>query len=765
ENDIVFEMEEENEEYTRKFLLNNGSVKAMSYDVPVMEADSDGKKVPIQNILFLDEENGLYHNNRDTMFVSFSEGTCEVTVREDETMVRWKPDNNKEIKPVLGKINNDFLATSSVSQTITYQNVFEDTDIEYVIQGNEVKESVIVKQPVMNTFTFLYQTEGLKIQQTDERELQVFDTKGNEIYRINVPYMIDSKGVLSDCLYFRTEKKDSGYRISVIADETWLLSPERSFPVIIDPTITSTQRATNSNNTSVNSAHPDSSAMYQYGAVYVGRESGSYEKLRGVFTVTLPTLTESDRVTEASIFLTQLNYYGSGSMTVKVHPITKNLSLSTLTWNKLKGNYESIVADAQVVNNSTKMKKVYFDITGLVQNWYLNGNNYGLVLTSDNENGDYKYSTFFTSRYPGLTVSQYPTSQVTYRNYDGLVEKLTYQNMGNDSMGTVHVGEYNGNMIYEYTDLSMDGNFLPVTIKHYFSHSKRNVSSEYGSGFYLNYSLHIMETENPALSTVYPYSMTDEDGTVMYFKSKQGENGEVLTNIYHEEDDSSFELKVTETGYELQYDDCICKFDSQGRIIHQTNIPYNKESTIEYDSNGFIAKITDGAGRDILFHYENGLLAYIEDPAARRTRYQYDINNRLIKIIKQDGSEIQLTYDAKNRMTNIRNVDASGLQITYNTYTPYRVREVKEYGKMGENGQFMLFTYRDGETEVSDNLSNYVVSVFDDWGQTISKRDNLGNGIYGSVINTAEGITRTQSGLQSTVRNYVLSHDMEFTSS
>ena len=78
-------------------------------------------------------------------------------------------------------------------------------------------------------------------------------------------------------------------------------------------------------------------------------------------------------------------------------------------------------------------------------------------FASENENGNYMYATFVTTR-NGTFPSRWPYASVTYISQDGLEPYLTYQTMNTTSMGTFNVGDFNGNLIYTYNDFCRPAN-------------------------------------------------------------------------------------------------------------------------------------------------------------------------------------------------------------------------------------------------------------------------------------------------------------------
>ena len=66
----------------------------------------------------------------------------------------------------------------------------------------------------------------------------VMNEEGTIVYRIAPPYMYDADDNLSMAVsYSLTQIKNTEYALTVTANEEWINSPERVFPVTIDPSV------------------------------------------------------------------------------------------------------------------------------------------------------------------------------------------------------------------------------------------------------------------------------------------------------------------------------------------------------------------------------------------------------------------------------------------------------------------------------------------------------------------------------------------------
>lgn len=83
----------------------------------------------------------------------------------------------------------------------------------------------------------------------------------------------------------------------------------------------------------------------------------------------------------------------------------------------------------------------------------------------------------------------------------------------------------------------------------------------------------------------------------------------------------------------------------------------------EYNANDRLIKITDPVNLVTALAYTNGLLAQITDPANRSTRFAHDAGDNLIRITDPDNTNAQFGYDAQHRLTT--QISKRGFSTTY----------------------------------------------------------------------------------------------------
>ena len=787
---VLFEKTDKRDVNVKSYSLTDGSNVSLLYPITVHEKDAEGKWVEIDNLLkealAKDGERVFEAQNElatTQLYATPQFGkTLEISTKFGRIGWGINADGARSegtYKDPELKKGYEKLQIKSISGILTYKDVFDGVDLNYQLLGHNVEEAVVINTPeaaeriAAEGLSYTLSLEGYRAELKDNSVYLYAEGAAEPEYVISAPYMEDAAQEESGEIELRLKEGQEGYILTVLPGSEWFLSEERTYPIVIDPTITQYADITHLDTCTVYSKTPTSN-LYNYGNLMLGKEASAYLKMRALVRFDLPaSMTITDVVVDATLLLTQRGYEPTNSpyhVYADVHKITSNISMSSATWNLLNGNYDSTrVIENRATDKNTNSTTFAFDITSLVKDWQQNGNNYGLALLSHNENGGSRYVKFYSAHFTGVSQSLLPTVSITYVDQAGLESYLSYHNAGTSTMGTVSVSDANGNLIYAYDDISLSGEYMPLSIQHVYDHAKRTnadlagTAMHYGAGFRLNLSQKIESTS----ITGYPYKYIDADGTAHLFKLKSGTTG-ATGSVYEKEFETTTTLTKTSSGYTLDFSgDLVYYFNTSGLLTSITDTSNNKTMTLSYSSNR-LTTVTDGAGRAATLAYNSsGYLTSITDPAGRSTSYTYS-SNRLTQITEPDGSAIKFAYtagsDSTQMLTKITDIDNSYLSIEYYTNAPYRVKSITEYGSSGGAGGKLSWTYSGGETTITDRDGLTQTMLFDRAGHTVSVRDSEGNAYFGSYKNTNDNNKHSlylSSDLQGTIRNYLVNHNFE----
>ena len=232
-------------------------------------------------------------------------------------------------------------------------------------------------------------------------------------------------------------------------------APERVYPVVVDPVITTSKKREEIEDAHVDSVnetdhYPDSIILKTWGGDNIQR---SFVKFK------LPEIKSGDMVINARLVLVSLKE-DNLERTISVHRVLQNWASSTINWNNdpLFGDTVEDVCKF----TADKQKYITMDITRLVKDWYENGKNYGLMFKEYLELN--RYTEYLSADCDKDYEDMRPRIDISYVNYSGLEDYWTYHSQSAGRAGVVHVNDYNGNLILSHATAEMGGSRMPVSL-------------------------------------------------------------------------------------------------------------------------------------------------------------------------------------------------------------------------------------------------------------------------------------------------------------
>ena len=155
-NSDVFELKELREESVKYFRLEDGTVAAVQYDMPVHTLDEAGEWQDIDNTLASSGSEYSTGNARVKFAKKTTGNNVLMTLHDGNYKLTMSLDGAK--KKVTGNVTNfvsDFDADmrkiqkmttlDGLSASILYENILDNIDLEYIAVSNNIKENIIVK--------------------------------------------------------------------------------------------------------------------------------------------------------------------------------------------------------------------------------------------------------------------------------------------------------------------------------------------------------------------------------------------------------------------------------------------------------------------------------------------------------------------------------------------------------------------------------------------------------------------------------------------
>ena len=443
DSDVIIEDESLREESVKHFKMPDGSYTAVVYTAPVHRKDADGVWQDIDNRMdesTVKNKQAYVTSDGRTVFskkisskdatvfelsengysikVSFAnDGIKNTTAKLSNHAEKYKPTGADDIETQYKK-----LKTIDNNTTIAYRNLLKGMTLEYVLSGNDIKENIIVRKPSDSyVYSFIYELEGLTAALNENGSIDLFDeNSGDFVCEIPAPYMYDDDGAVSyDVSYALEDLGDGAYKLTVSADEEWIESDDRAFPVVIDPTMTFD---IDYKDTYITSYHPDSN----YGGsdkLWVSSAETSF-----VHFTNLPRLVNYATVESATLNLRYYYYISTGSLTVGAYQVTENWNEYSLTWNTaqemLFDGILPLCIGTAILPASSSFKSpstpgvAAINVTELVQAWFAGVPNYGMAIKRE---GGTNASVILNSKetYTGAYYEiGYTTNRTTYSPVD-----------------------------------------------------------------------------------------------------------------------------------------------------------------------------------------------------------------------------------------------------------------------------------------------------------------------------------------------------------
>ncbi len=779
--EIVAEIKEARTKYSKEFLLSNGLNLSITYPQAVHFLQNDEWE-DVDNTLRMigSGVNAAYTNTAGDWKVTFPQQlnrNQKVSITKDQYTLAFgmagEISTNLESVTIsdiqhavsdltVSSVNNvqaqirkmeldtmrDSMAypetfVETLFSKLIYENVYQDTNLEYELDGSQVKESIILEEynPSVSGYRYTLEVNNLSPVLGKDGSIVLKDSvSGEVVMTMPAPFLVDNAGEVSTDIGVQLTESGNNYILTYHMPMQWLASSERTWPVILDPIVSIDTYNYNVLDLFVTE---NDAADHLAHALECGydRDSGKTRSL--IKFNNLPELHSADVIVNATLSLTS---YAEGStpVIIEAHQVIEDWTGNGFNWANQPA-YSTIVEDFANVQGAGNY---CWNITDMVREWYTDANT-GLMLkaTDSVESAGSHQIKRFRSAEHGLTGNTgWPNLAVVYRNTNGLESYWDYTSHSAGRAGVGYINNYSGNLVWMRSDLGFGGNRMPVSISHIYNSNDAFVESNnsngpafgLGIGWRTNYHQRVEKIDEDQ------YVWEDADGTKHYFyKNTDSES-------YADEDGMELTLSVVSGLVTIaDKDGNISRFDNKGRLIEQQNNQETHSSIlISYTStNGnTIANITDGVGRKYYFTYDNNLLSKITyvgksaDASQEISSVSYFYTGELLtRIVDKDGESSVYDYSG-NYLVSATDVDGYRLTYQYTETEPKKISQVNEYqlrdGAMAAGGE-VLFTYAHNQTVLTDHNNNTQIMQFNDWGNVVSVQDNEGCAQYAKYALTS----------------------------
>ncbi len=733
---VLFEMEELRESDKKQFRMSDGSYTTVTYMSDVHFADGE-EWVEIDNTL-TQNESGIVNTASDVEYI-FSDDVNTlpgVTASRGEyqvTMSGVAVENNEEQTPIVfsaapsaGDSNGEFeisiinpqsdamLLTveddeeeiytlekaadvDTWSSAVLYDAIGGGDSYHYELNGRNLKESIVVYD-YRDSYVYAFRLEagGLSVALNDDGDITICD--GDEqVFVIPAPYMIDAMGAISYNAAYTLEAEGNGnWFITLTADSAWINADDRTFPVVIDPSLYVPEIEDSGDGMTIeyitvnNNSVTETNSGYELYGVGKSAVGDLYSHLK---VTNLPVLPYNTRFCKAWFYIPYTDYAQSDleSFNVIAQPALNDWK-TQFTGTANNGN----ILDYKVLKPENAGSYITLEVTEETRKWYDDStSNKGIVLYAEQTNGQKMTDA---ARSVATFVGNYKTDGVTsdctyfaveFRNVQGIESSLSYDTADAARAGTVSVSDYTGSMTLVHTDVADSG----YTLSHVYNsnYADRLFTKSTGNSAVI---FHTVDYSNmligkgwklSAQESVVTYDYTDNkgnadkyliytdgDGSEHYFAAELGDDGN-KTGTYLDEE--GLGLKIVENSAKNGWIMSDEK-DNEKLFIH-----------------GYLTKITDSNGNVTAFLY-NG-----DSYSASGTGWYPDANgNQLTSIVRHNNgmsyyTVATLTYNGSNL---VKTTDRYGNETVFTLSDGPQIDMITE-----PDGQIMHYFYGEGNYRMS----------------------------------------------------------------
>ena len=320
-------------------------------------------------------------------------------------------------QPFAGKPISDsgsFEAANRIS-VAEYANIAQTAgqsagvSLRYSVSQNQIKEDIIISDSyAVSDYEMKLNIGDLFAHKLYDGSVELTNRNGAMVYKIGIPYLYDANDNISYAVDVDVQQNGSECIITYSPDKEWLYDANRAYPVVLDPTITSSEYECNIVDTYVTQA--DSLNHSGEGNLTVGIKNGKLNRAY-IKISKLPHIPDEVIPLSATLVIKHGANTTSGR-TMQIHRVSSSWSPSTITYANKPTNVASYI-DSCAFNTSN----VTFDFSqSQVEELYSSaeyGTNHGFMIRYSSEsmtNPD--YNVLRSMEYP--TASERPAFTVAY---------------------------------------------------------------------------------------------------------------------------------------------------------------------------------------------------------------------------------------------------------------------------------------------------------------------------------------------------------------
>lgn len=777
---------------SKTFRRVDGTYVLAVYD-SIVHYDKNGVLVDIDNSLVFDENTNDYENKENKYKIKLPkeiDDNKKFKLSLDEYEINWTISDIEKTEISYSENNKESTSIkelTSINQTVTYNNIQEDVNLQYILGGNNVKENIVLEKYIEDySMSFTYSLKNLELIKDSSGWFVFINGEGEVVFTMNSFFMFDSAGMDSENVLVSVELIKGGeYLVTITPNDDFL--QKAKYPVTIDPTVTY-----HGDSNLITDKYVWFSNSSDNGYLKVGYYSGVGYHYRSYLQFDLTQIPSDVKIDYAHL---QLKTYTNGNKcindcTVVAKEVKSSVSYSSITGEGMNVTNTREIDYVNIPYSDGDSGSYTFDMTYNLEKWIENGDTSRIIELSRLDETDPGYMWFFSDNYND-TVG--PTLEIGYVSAQGIKDFWTYASQDVGIVGTGYVSDYTGYLTFMRNDIKFETDKQSLGVSFAFSNAEKDNNIGYGDGWNVNYNLKLIYDSLPN-----QYYTIDHTGNKTYY--------------YY----TTFDDRVTQvSGHEYT---CYVSEDGSGKILVLDYNLYShtmyyyildkQENKYEFSNTNFYLKkisYSDTLLYTIIQRDTSNpqLIEYIKDSSENYLRFNYDAYDRLTSILLRTEAIEDLDpnqslgyylekvdfaylsndklmfvyystdydqdhdvavddyviyqYDSYGRLN--RGYISEGEEIKYEYYSS-SVDKVSKIESFYDSTKFseVDYEYTFRETIIYDHTDNFVIYKFDDYGQTTNIIDKNTNTVYYQYVDIFN------DEAEDIYLNYFMNHELVYES-
>ncbi|MGW2052817.1 golvesin C-terminal-like domain-containing protein [Streptomyces sp. NPDC001840] len=353
----VKELKDRRTANARYWQLSDGRVRSEISALPTDYAVGKGWKPIDTTVRGSDRDAYAYANTTNTARTYFGERPGEL-VRFELDKGHWVvlgvkpvdgPEGAKGAKGPKGAKGAGKLTPRVDGSTVTYKNAFgAGADLTYTVGNGTVKEGIVLSERPAGapSYDFTLTTHGLTAKQLKNGSIALYSESAGERRPelvIPAPFMTDARKDSSspygttgtDAVRQKLTGGGGTYALSLRPDPGWLAAKDRTYPVVVDPTISISPTVTQSQDVMISSDGPNDNYDGLWRLSVGNTTTGSSRALLKFPLTGVPAGTRLDAA-NLQLYYDQTHTTDGTAVPLEAHRATAAWNESTATWNNAK---------------------------------------------------------------------------------------------------------------------------------------------------------------------------------------------------------------------------------------------------------------------------------------------------------------------------------------------------------------------------------------------------------------------------------------------